>query len=127
MTDNKSEPIKIIVSWDIADGGSEWCIQFWQVNKDESQKLIQQIDKNSDDSGCFDISNFKSHPLPQPPIDKQTESIDKNKGDKRKIIGIAGTKSDVWGLDNFGNIYRLDAGYWTEMQGIFNLPIEGKE
>jgi len=36
----------IRVSWDIADGGSEWCVQIWQGNT-----LLESLSKNSDDGG----------------------------------------------------------------------------
>lgn len=46
----------VIVSWDIAGGGSEWVVQFWRTKKDGTKVLIEQLDKNSDDGGNFIIT-----------------------------------------------------------------------
>lgn len=46
---------KVVVSWDIADGGTEWVVQFWKIDKDGTTTLFQQLDKNSDDGGSFDL------------------------------------------------------------------------
>ena len=51
----------IIVSWDIADGGDNWVVQFWKVNIDGRKALIQQLDKNSDDGGSFTLHLPSSH------------------------------------------------------------------
>ena len=40
---------EIIVSWDIADGGKEWCVLFWKCKPDGTKECFQKIDKNSDD------------------------------------------------------------------------------
>lgn len=46
---------KYLVSWDIADGGKEWCILIWKVNKDGTRELWQELNKDSDDGGNFEI------------------------------------------------------------------------
>src|SRR3990167_9564638 len=51
----------IIVSWDIADGGDNWVVQFWKVNIDGRKQLIQQLDKNSDYGGSFTLHLPSSH------------------------------------------------------------------
>ena len=51
----KEKKTKYFVSWDIADGGSNWVVQFWRHDKDGTKTLIQQLDKNSDDGGGFDL------------------------------------------------------------------------
>ena len=44
---------RMVVSWDIADGGTEWVVQFWKVEVDGTKTLLQQLDKDSDDGGSF--------------------------------------------------------------------------
>jgi hypothetical protein len=44
---------KYYVSWDIADGGLNWVVQFWREDIDGTKTLLQQLDKNSDDGGSF--------------------------------------------------------------------------
>lgn len=47
---------KLRVSWDIANGGDEWIVQFWLVDKNNKMTLIAQLDKNSDGAGNFDLT-----------------------------------------------------------------------
>ena len=53
---------RVVVSWDIADGGTEWVVQFWKVDKDGTKTLFQQLDKNSDDGGSFDLLSSLDKP-----------------------------------------------------------------
>lgn len=53
------EKQRITVSWDIADGGDNWVVQFW-ANINGVKTLIQQLDKNSDDAGSFDLDQVLS-------------------------------------------------------------------
>ena len=46
---------KIVVSWDIADGGDNWIVQFWKTDKEGKAELFTQLDRNSDDGGSFEI------------------------------------------------------------------------
>jgi len=48
------------VSWDIADNGKEWIVQFWRKDLDGTMTLVTQLDKNSDDGGSFDLSHIAS-------------------------------------------------------------------
>lgn len=43
----------ISVSWDIADGGREWVVQFWHKDEDGKMNLLTQLDKDSDEGGNF--------------------------------------------------------------------------
>lgn len=49
------------VSWDMADDGDNWVVQFWKVGKDGKMELFTQLDKNSDNCGNFDFSNDKTN------------------------------------------------------------------
>jgi hypothetical protein len=49
---------EIMVSWDIADGGAEWVVQFYKKEKDGKMTLLTQLDKNSDDGGSFSMINL---------------------------------------------------------------------
>jgi hypothetical protein len=57
------EVLKVVenikVSWDIADGGSEWCVQIWNGNT-----LLESLTKNSDYGGCVKILELLSNPSP---------------------------------------------------------------
>lgn len=53
--DKRVEGNKIRVSWDIADGGDNWVVQFWKIGKDGSAEIFTKLDKHSDDGGSFDL------------------------------------------------------------------------
>lgn len=51
LAEQRAELLKEIkISWDIADNGSEWCVQIWNGNM-----LLNSISKKSDDGGCFNL------------------------------------------------------------------------
>lgn len=51
---------KYRISWDTADGGSEWCVQIWKINKDGTAELYESLSNKSDDGGSFDLDTLTS-------------------------------------------------------------------
>ena len=41
------------ISWDIAEGRDNWVVQIWK-----GQTLMAQLDKKSDEGGCFTLSEL---------------------------------------------------------------------
>lgn len=52
---------KIRVSWDIAECGEDWVVQFWKIGKDGKAELFTQLDENSDEGGSFDLPSHTQH------------------------------------------------------------------
>lgn len=50
------------VSWDIADGGKNWEVQFWRKESDGTLTCVTRLNKESDDGGSFSLSTL-THPV----------------------------------------------------------------
>ena len=51
--------------------------------------------------------------------DNFTQQLIESDRIQKQIISIGGTKNTVYGLDNFGQLYRLDDGFWLELKCDF--------